>query len=210
MKKTILSVRWILLFLLLLGLVGRVTGEERLQVLRVKDGFNLQQDLAEWAQKSAGYHLYSSGDGLSLRLYTGLDEHFLYLGFAVKDPFLTFQDDYSLDFQKSDHLRVTLFSSAREEEAVTLYLLPTSKIREPLFNISGGSLQRQAVKVHSILNKDSYFIAVALSLDELELTPRRGVKLPLQIMINDLTKSGEVRKYWVFSNNAHGYGLLYF
>ena len=51
---------------------------------------------------------------------------------------------------------------------------------------------------------------MALSLAELGLTPRPGSKLPLQILIHDLTKSGEVQKHLVFTNDAQGYGLLAF
>jgi len=207
-KKTIHSARWILLFLLILGIGGTVAGEEPLRMVGVNNGFNLQADLNVWAEKTASYQLYTSGDGLALRLYTGFDRDYLYLGFAVKDPYLTFQDDYSLEFQQSDHLRVSIFPSAGGQEPVTLYLLPTSKIKEPLFHLSGGSLHRRAVKIHSVLNKDDYFLAVALSLDELGLTPKTGTKLPLMIVINDLGKDGELRKLSVFPND--GYGFLAF
>lgn len=210
LKKNLLSVRWIFLLLLLIGGAVSVMAEERLQVVRVKEGFNLQQDLVGWVQNTASYNLYTSPDGVTLRLYTGFDRDFLYLGFVVKDPFLTFRDDYSLDFQGSDHLRVTFFPSGKEREPLTLYLLPTSKIIEPLINISGGSLHRQAVKIHSVLSGNSYFMTVAISLAELEPTLGRGKKLPLQIMLHDLTKSGKVRKLWIFGHDSSGYGTLCF
>jgi hypothetical protein len=214
MKKRIISARWLLTLLFFLGIGlgigGTVVGEDLLRVVRVEGGFNLQQDLTGWVEKTASYQLYTSGNGLTLRLYAGFDRDFLYLGFAVNDPFLSFKDDYSLDFNQSDHLRVKLSPSAGAQEAVTLYLLPTSKINEPLFHISGGTLHRQGVRVHSVLNQDRYFFAMALSLAELGLTPRPGSKLPLQILIHDLTKSGEVQKHLVFTNDAQGYGLLAF
>ena len=137
MKKRIISARWLLTLLFFLGIGlgigGTVVGEDLLRVVRVEGGFNLQQDLTGWVEKTASYQLYTSGNGLTLRLYAGFDRDFLYLGFAVNDPFLSFKDDYSLDFNQSDHLRVKLSPSAGAQEAVTLYLLPTSKIMNRFF-----------------------------------------------------------------------------
>ncbi len=212
LKKSLVSTRWLLLILLMAFWTFSVIAQERLEVIKVKDDFNYQQPLSEWEKNTAIHHLYSSEGGVALRLYTGFDHNFLYLGFYVTDPFLTFKDDFSLDFQGSDHLRIYFFTSgnAQLKEPVTLYLLPNSKIKEPLFNILGASWRRQAIIVRSVLEIRDYFMAVAISLAELDLSPRGGQKLGLQILINDITSKGETKKHWIFGEKVNDYETLVF
>ena len=212
MKKYLISTFWSIPILLMFFGVFLVAAQEGLSIMQVKDGFDYKQPLSAWEKKINLCDDCHLEEGVSLRYYACYDSKFLYFGFYVTDPFLSFNDDYSLDFQGSDHLRIYFLPSEKKPslKPLILYLLPSSKIKEPLFNISGGSWRRQSIKINSILGEKDYFVTMAIPLAELNISAYSGQEIRIQIMINDITSKGKTRKLWVNGNKLEDYSTLVF
>lgn len=212
MKKNLISTFWGILILFMFIGVFLVAAEDHLWVMRVKDGFDYKQSLSNWGKKVNLCDSCHFEEGVSLRFYACYDSKFLYFGFYVTDPFLAFKDDYSLDFQESDHLRIYFLPSEKEPslKPLVLYLLPSSKIKEPLFNISGGSWRRQSIKINSVPGEKNYFITMAIPLAELNISANYKQEIQVQLMINDLTSKGRRRKLWVYGDGPEDYRILIF
>lgn len=206
MKKKAVATGF-LLFLVLL-VIGNFTtaAEERLQAVRVAPNENGALTAEAWTRTISPYR-YRLTPNLAVNLYAGYDQKYLYLGFQVEDSFLTFTDDFSLDFQGSDHLRVSFFSAGGEQPAVTLYLLPSSKIKEPLLNIQGASWRQASITVRSFPAPQGYFLMVTIDLANFDLSPRNR-EIPLQIMVNEVNKGGRAKTYWLFGAGPQDYGTL--
>ncbi|NLC54234.1 MAG: hypothetical protein GX770_09775 [Firmicutes bacterium] len=194
-----------LLFILLLVL-GTLSASAavRLKAARVDEGFSGVLPEKAWVEKTAAYDFALNRD-LNLCFLAGFDQQYLYFGFHVKDNFLTFQDDFSLDFQGSDHLRLVFWPKG--SSPVTLYLLPSSKIKEPLLNISGASWRQVSVMVRSIPVQDGYFLTVTLELSNLGLA-RGEREIPVQIGVNEISSTGEAETYWLFGTGPQDFATL--
>ena len=208
MKKNLVVSGFLLLILLVVLGANTVSAEARFLAKRVGADFNGELTLSGWGQKTAAYEFKLPGK-LNLCLYAGFNEQFLYLGFYVRDPFLTYADDISLNFQGSDHLRLYFFQNGSQttKEPITLYLLPSSKIKEPLLNITGASWRQQSVTVRSFPGQDDYFMTVTIDLSNLALSSWRR-DLPLQIMLNEVNSTGKTKNHWLFGDGPMDYGTL--
>lgn len=206
MKRLLVKFGFLLLILLLVAGKLSVTAEERLSAARVNEDFRVDSPLEMWTKSTTVYDNNFSGN-LSLRLYAGFNQNFLFLGFYVRDSFLTFADDFTLDFQGSDHLRIHFQSDPEAAKTpVTLYLLPSSKIKEPLFNIAGASWRHSSITVHSVPGKAGYFYSVAI--DRSNLRPTWQREIPLQIGLHDVNSQGKVDLYWLFGTGPKDHGTL--
>src|SRR5690606_23642206 len=105
MPKKLISTGFLLFFLLLL-METSSAATAHLKAVRIEDGSNGTLFENAWLEKMTAYD-FSFNEGLKLRLLAGFDQQRLYFGFHVMDSFLTFQDDFSLDFRGSDHLRLS-------------------------------------------------------------------------------------------------------
>jgi len=202
--KKLVKTGFLLLFLLLVMETLSVAATTSFKAVRVDDGLHGALPEQVWAEKTAAYD-FSLPGGLRIRLYTGFDQEHLYLGFSVKDPFLTFQDDFSLDFQGSDHLRLSFWPP--DSDPVTLYLLPSSKIKEPLLNISGAFWRQASFEVWSIPVQHGYFLTVAIALANLGVTPGQR-EIPVQIGVNEISSTGEAKTYWLFGKGPQDFATL--
>lgn len=203
MKKKLVTSGFFLLLLLVLTGTLYASAPTRLKAVRVKGDFSQSAPVETWAENTSTTD-FAFGN-LTLRLYTGYDQNRLYLGFYVKDPYLTFEDDFSLDFQGSDHLRISFWPTAANQ--VSLYLLPSSKIKEPLLNISGASWRQTSIAVQSIPVPQGYFLTVAFELSTLDLAPGQR-ELPLQIGLNEINSKGQARTHWLFGAGPQDYAVL--
>jgi hypothetical protein len=197
MRRPIVLVRNLLLLLLLLFLAGSVFAGDGVGVPRVWNTSPLELGVDEWRKLGAQVYTVTLQEEVGVQVYAVYDEKDLYLGFYVADPYLTFVDDYSKNFTGSDHLRVYLkVDQWRGKDDLILYLLPTSKIKEPLLRISGLSWQRKAFKVKSVIMPEAYFLKLAVSLQELELLALPEEKIRLNCQINSVSKNG-VSTIWL-------------
>lgn len=189
-------------------MIGSLTiaADERLQAVRIVPDGNGALPVEALLQTVSPYQ-YRLAPDLAVNFYAGYDQTNLYLGFQVEDSFLTFTDDFSLDFQGSDHLRVRFFSEGGPQSPVTLYLLPSSKIREPLLNIQGASWRQTSMAVRSFPAPQGYFLAVTIELANFQLSPRLR-EIPLQIMVNQVNKEGKAKTYWLFGTGPQDYATL--
>ena len=204
MTKKLVRTSFLLLFLLLVMGTPSTSAAAHLKAVRVDADFNGVLPEKAWGEKTAAYD-FSVNRDLKLRLFAGYDQKHLYLGFDVKDPFLTFQDDFSLEFQGSDHLRLSFWPKG--SNPVTLYLLPSSKIKEPLVNISGASWRQASVMVRSIPVQNGYFLTVAIDLSNLGLSPGHR-EIPVQIGVNEISSTGEAKTYWLFGTGPQDFATL--
>lgn len=202
-KKLVREGFLLVLLFLVLGTPSRAA-DVPLKAVRVNESFAGTLPEKPWRESTAAYD-FSLPGGMNLRLWAGFDQEQLYLGFYVKDLFLTFQDDYSLDFRGSDHLRLSFWSQG--STPVTLYLLPSSKIKEPLLNISGASWRRTSVMVRSFPVPDGYFLTVDIALSNLGLAPNHR-EIPVQIGVNEVSSTGEAKTYWLFGTGPQDYTTL--
>lgn len=206
MKKKAVTTGFLLFLALLVMGNFIIAAEERLQTIRVTPGGNGAFPVEDWTRTASPYR-YRLSQNIAVNLYAGCDQKYLYLGFQVEDSFLTFADDFSLDFQGSDHLRVYFYSQGEQQPPVTLYLLPSSKIEEPLMNIQGASWRQISITVRSFPTPQGYFLTVAIDLANFHFSSRRR-EIPLQIMVNEVNKEGEAKTYWLFGAGLHDYGVL--
>ncbi|HHT04765.1 MAG TPA: hypothetical protein GXZ97_00675 [Hydrogenispora sp.] len=204
MTKKLVKTSFLLFILLLVMGTPSVTAAARLKAVRVGEGFDGTLSEKVWVENTTAYE-FSLHNGLKIRLLAGFDQQQLYLGFLVKDPFLTFQDDFSLDFQGSDHLRLTFWPEG--SNPVTLYLLPSSKIKEPLVNISGASWRQTSVMVRSVPVQHGYFLTAAIDLNNLGLSSRYG-EIPVQVGVNEISSKGEAKTYWLFGTGPQDFATL--
>ncbi|NLM38002.1 MAG: hypothetical protein GX202_07750 [Firmicutes bacterium] len=204
MTKKLVGTGFLLVLLVLA--MGTPSGSVNvpLKAVRVGDGFAGALPDNAWRENMAAYD-FVLREGLSLRLLAGFDQDHLYLGFSVKDPFLNFADDFSLDFRGSDHLRLIFWPLG--PTPVTLYLLPSSKIKEPLLNISGVSWRQTSVTVRSSSMPDGYFLTVAISLANLGVAPGHR-EIPVQIGVHEVGGTGEAKTYWLFGTGPQDYATL--
>jgi len=196
-----------LFFLALLAAENFIlAAEERILAGQVAPDGNGPLPVAGWTESVSPYY-YRLAPDLAVIFYAGYDQKYLYLGFRVEDAFLTFNDDFSLDFQGSDHLRVRFYPGGETEPPVTLYLLPSSKIKEPLLNIQGAAWRQPSMNVHSFSTPGGYFLAVAIELANFQFSSRLR-EIPLQIMVNEVNKEGKVKTYSLFGSGPDDYGTL--
>lgn len=193
------------LFFLVLLLPGNLIAraEERILAGRITPGGNGTLPAEGWTEAISPSY-YRLAPDLAVNFYAAYDQKYLYLGFAVEDAFLTFNDDFSLDFQGSDHLRVRFFPAGEEKPPVTLYLLPSSKIKEPLLNIQGAAWRQPTMTIRSLPTPKGYFLTVAIELANFQ--HRR--EIPLQILVNEVDKEGKAKTYWLFGTGAEDYATL--
>ncbi|HHT48885.1 MAG TPA: hypothetical protein GXZ98_06295 [Firmicutes bacterium] len=206
MKKKSVTTSFLLVLLLLVLVTPMATAEERLPVVQIETAPNGVFTTEAWAQTTSPY-LYSFPGNLAINLYAASDGKKLYLGFQVEDSFLSFTDDFSLNFKGSDHLRLYFFPEGQQQPPVTLYLLPNSKIKEPLLNIEGASWRQTSVTVRSLPTTEGYFLTVTIDLANLKTAPRQR-EIPLQIMVNEINKEGKTKTYWLFGMGLQDYGTL--
>lgn len=205
MRRPIVLARNLLLLLLLLFLAGSVLANDVVGVPRVWNTSPLELGVDEWKKLGDQVYTVTLQEDVGVQIYAVYDEKNLYLGFYVTDPFLTFVDDYSKNFTGSDHLRVYLkVDKWHEKDNLILYLLPTSKIKEPLLRISGLSWHRNAFKVKSVIMKEGYFLKLAVSLQELELLALPEEKIRLNCQINRVTKNGASTIWLVGEKDTDG------
>lgn len=197
MKRQPVLFGFLLLILLLVAGKFSVTAEERLIAVRVSQDFSGDFSLERWAKNTAVYDYNFSGN-LSLRLYTGFNEKLLFLGFSVQDASLTFGDDFTLDYRGSDHLRIYFSEDVETKSPITLYLLPNSKINEPLLNITGAAWRYTSIAIHSSPGPAGYFLAIAIDRSNLRSTWQR--EIPLQIGIHNVDSQGKANIYWLFGS----------
>src|SRR5690554_1294966 len=207
MRRPLFAAGNILLLFLLLFLSGSVFAHERIMVPRVWNKSHSRLIAAEWRKHlgKADYY-YTSPTKVKVGVYTAYDDKNLVIGLHVTDHFLDFNDDYSLDFAGSDHLRLVLhpINTEQQKEELFLYILPTSKIREPLFKISGLSWHRRAFRVDSVIDIDeeSYFVMIAISLKELGLLPLPGERMVFNCLLHNARQSGDLEKAWIIGEQA--------
>ncbi|HEY8345070.1 MAG TPA: hypothetical protein VIL66_07770 [Bacillota bacterium] len=198
----------VLLLLLLLFLAGSVMGHNEVGVPRVRNISLLELGADDWRNKLGQTQISTTQQGVGLQVYTAYDEKNLYLGFYVIDPFLTFKDDYSENFSGSDHLRVYLKVDKWLEKApLILDLLPTSKIKEPLLKVSGLSWRSSSFQLKSVLQKEGYFLKLAVPLQELKLLPLPGERIRLNCRVNNVTKNG-ASPIWLLDEETNGLELI--
>lgn len=198
----------VLLLLLLFFLADSVMAHNEVRVSRVWNVSLLELGADEWRNKLGQTHIGTAQQDVGIQVYTAYDEKHLYLGFYVTDPFLTFEDDYSKNFSGSDHLRVYLKVDKWHEKApLILDLLPTSKIKEPLLKVSGLSWRSSAFQLKSVLQKEGYFVKLAVSLQELKLLPLPGERIRLNCRVNNVTKNG-ASLIWLVGEETNGMELI--
>lgn len=198
----------VLLLLLLLFLADSVMAHDEVGVPRVWNVSLLELGADDWRNKLGQTQIGTAQYGVGIQVYTAYDEKNLYLGFYVTDPFLTFEDDYSKNFSGSDHLRIYLKVDKWLEKApLILDLLPTSKIKEPLLKVSGLSWRSSAFQLKSALQKEGYFLKLAVSLQELKLLPLPGERIRLNCRVNDVTKDG-ASLIWLLEEETSGVELI--
>lgn len=195
-----------IIFLFSAGLVGFVSAfgpvGEQIEVCRVTKDFDFRQPTQWREQCGAGDYFRSPGD-LRARLYLAHNERYFYMGFFITDSFLTFQDDYSMDFQGSDHLRIYLSfpEKEKEEQDLLLYLLPDSKIKAPLLNVTGLTWRRNVFQTFSQIGKGEYFTAIAVDCVAAGLKPGANPLVYMNFQIFDVHKDGVAKNYWFFGED---------
>lgn len=204
MGKTLFYTGCGLFFFLIVFFSGSVSAGDELLIPRVTEKFEPQQP-AFWEKESgAGPYSHTTPEKVQVKMYSAYNDKYLYIGFQITDSYLTFKDDYSVDFRQSDHLRLFFRFPERDKGnkgEMTLYLLPTSKIKEPLINISGLSWRRTAFQAYSLIGKGEYFSASVISLEELGLKPEPGQKFKFNCQIYDVGRDGSVNKHWLFGDS---------
>jgi hypothetical protein len=194
LKRKLVKVGFLLLFLFLLAGKLSITAEERLYATQLSPEFSGAFPRETWENNTAVYDYIFSRD-LSLRLYVGFNQKDLFLGFYVRDASLNFTDDFTLDFHGSDHLRIYFPNDAETKAPVALYLLPSSKIKEPLFNITGASWRHTSIALHSSPDPTGYFLTFTINRSNLRSTWQQ--EIPLQIGVHDVNSQGIANTYWL-------------
>lgn len=204
----------ICLAVILLGLVGFLTSyaaedQQQLYVYRVSEEFDPRRPFYHWeAQLGENCSLYKEWNGISLRMYAVYNKNYLHFGFLIRDPFLSFTDDYSLDFAGSDHLRLYFKFPVEKRDELAIFIHPYSKIKEPLCYLSDVNWRHSDFLLSSHIEQGRYFLSVSIPLAETGLSPRRGQRFSFKGIIYSIEDDGSVREYcW---GKAEEYLTLFF
>lgn len=191
----------ICLFVILLGFAGLLTSyaaenQHRLHVYRVSEEFDPRRPFALWeAQLGKDCSLDQEWNGISLRMYAAYNQDYLHLGFLIRDPFLSFTDDYSLDFAGSDHLRLYFKFPVEKGEDLVIFIHPYSKIKEPLCYLSGVAWRQADLLLSFHVEQGRYFLSLSIPLEETGLSPRSGQKFSFKGIIHSIEDDGSVQEY---------------
>lgn len=184
-----------------LCLVGFLTSfaaenQSQLHVYRVSEEFDARRPFYLWEEElGKNCSFYKEWNGISTRMYAVFNQNYLHLGFLIRDPFLSFADDYSLDFAGSDHLRLYLKFPVADREELVMYIHPYSKIKEPLCYLPGVTWRHAGFLLSSHVESDRYFLSVSIPLAETGFSPRYGQKIDFKGIIYNIAEDGSVREY---------------